>query len=224
MQSPSEIALAPPENVLAPLRQQGNELVERAKAVKITDSASYEAAVAELRRDVNLKRAIQEAFKDPKKKADEAHSAICKLEKTLLGPPTDAETLIKREVGRWEDAERRRRMQEEARIADELRKREEDERLRQAETLSDAGHKEEAEALISQPVVAPVVEIQHERPAGISTRGKWTFKILDESKIDRRFLMPDEKKIRQTVTALGPDAVDVVGGIEVLKDTIVAVR
>ena len=40
----------------------------------------------------------------------------------------------------------------------------------------------------------------------------------------RGLLMPDEKKIRQVVTALGPDAVEVVGGIEVLRDTIVAVR
>ena len=206
------------------LRAQGTELVERAKAVKIADPDSYETAVGELRRVVNLKRAIQSAFERPKKLAFEAHRAITKLEGELLAFPVGAEAVIKREIGRWEDVERRRREQEQARISEDLRRREEDERLEQAEALSDAGHQEAAEALLDQPIVAPVVEIRHEKPAGISTRRPWTFRILDESKIDRRFLMPDEKKIRQVVAALGPDAVEVVGGIEVLRDTIVAVR
>jgi hypothetical protein len=221
MQSPSEIQ-APAE--VPALREQGAELVTRAQAVKIVDAGTYESAAVELRRVVNLRKSITAAFEKPKALAFAAHRAITKLETELLALPTSAERIIKGEVGRWEDAERRRRMQREAEIAADLKKKEEDERLRQAEALSDAGHKEEAEHLLEQPIVAPVVEIQHEKPTGISTRGKWTFVILDESKIDRRFLTPDLKKIGQMVTAMGPDAVDVVGGIEVKKDTIVAVR
>jgi hypothetical protein len=225
MQSPSETALAPLDTVrLAPLRQQGAELVERAKAVKITDAASYEAVAGDLRRVVNYRRMIEKLFEKPKKHAFQAHRSITQLEAEFLALGTSAERIYKVEIGRWEDEERRRREQEQARISEDLRRREEDDRLRQAEALSDAGHQEEAEALLEQPIIAPVVEIQHEKPAGISTRGKWSFRILDEAKIDRRFLTPDLTKIRQTVTALGPDAVEVVGGIEVLRDTIVAVR
>ena len=223
-QSPEQaiLTLVPPNTEA--LRLQGSELVSRAQAIKITDAVSYTAAVEELRRDVALRRSIEEAFRPPKQFQDRAHKALCKLENDLLAFPKEGERIIKAEVGRWEDEERRRRDQEQARISAELLKLEEDERLEQAEALSDAGHQEAAEALLDQPIVAPVVEIRHEKPAGISTRGKWTFRILDEKAIARAYLTPDEKKIRQVVTALGPDAVEVVGGIEVLRDTIVAVR
>ena len=221
MQSPSE-SLVPAE--VPALRAEGEKRVELAKQIKIVGPESYEGAVDELRRVVNLKKQIVAAFERPKKLAFEAHRAITKLEGDLLTFPVGAEAVIKREIGRWEDVERRRREQEQARISEDLRRREEDERLEQAEALSDAGHQEAAEALLDQPIVAPVVEIRHEKPAGISTRGKWTWRALDDSKINRPFLMRDDKKINQTVAAMGPDAVEVVGGIEVLRDTIVAVR
>jgi len=226
---PQSLEVQAPAEVPA-LRQQGTELVTRAQAVKITDPASYESAAGELRRVVNLRKAITLAFEGtdahpgPKKLAHRTWRAISDLFNELLAQPERAESIIKQEVGRWEIEERRRREQEQNRIAADLKKGEEDERLRKAEALSEAGHKEEAEHLLEQPIVGTVVEIPHERPAGISTRSKWTFQILDESKIDRRFLTPDLKKIRQTVTAMGPDAVEVVGGIEVLQDSIVAVR
>jgi len=207
------------------LRAQMGGLVARARALVVNDPVSRKVASADLRRAVDLKRAIENAFREPKAKADAAHKSICKLEKELLAEPAEAERILKKEkIGPYDIAEEERVQREEARIAAELKRGEEDERLAKAEALSDAGHKEEAEHLLEQPIVAPVVRIEREKSDGESLRRPWTFRILDESKIDRRFLMPDEKKIRQTVAAMGPDAVEVVGGIEVLRDTIVAVR
>jgi hypothetical protein len=60
--------------------------------------------------------------------------------------------------------------------------------------------------------------------AGISTRKSFTYRIVDASKIDRRFLIPDEVSIRKLVRAMGPDAAAIVGGIEVIEERIVSAR
>lgn len=73
-------------------------------------------------------------------------------------------------------------------------------------------------------VIANVVQTMAPRIAGTSFRERWSYRIIDASKINVQFFMPDEDRINDVVTAMGKDAESVVGGIEVFTVTSVASR
>lgn len=207
------------------LRTRASALVQEANTVSvIQNNVDDQAAGAFLVRVAGLRKSIVAAFEEPKRKAFETHRAISKLEGDLLMYPLEAERTVKAAISEYRVAEERHRREEQARIAQDLKRKEEDRVIAEAETLQATGHQEEAEALLAMPVVAPLVELEKPKVEGVSTRRVWTWRTVDAQAIKREFLMIDEKKIGQLVRALGPDAVKVVGGIEVLEDRIVAVR
>lgn len=206
------------------LKQEAVSVVARASGVTITSHEEYERTGAELVRVACLRKQIVDWFKDMKERAFQAHRAICKRETELLQYAVEAERIIKGAIGIYLAAEEKRRREEQARISAELKRQEEDRLMAEAETLAASGNTAEAEALLGTPVCAPVVELAAPHAAGVSTRRRWGYRVIDEKAIKREFLTPDEKKIRQTVTALGPDAAKLVGGIEVLEERTVAVR
>jgi hypothetical protein len=206
------------------LRGEANSLLERNRSVVIHDDADYDVVCRELVRVASLRKSITAAFADAKRRAYEAHKAIAKLEADLLAIPGQVESLIKRAIGTYQAEAERKRREEQARLSEIAKRDEEDRRIADAEQLSAAGHHAEADALLSEPILAPVVHIDAPKADGVSMRRKWTFRIVDLAAIKADFLIPDEKKIRQLVTALGPDAVKVVGGIVVEEEQIVAVR
>lgn len=210
---------------VAPLEAETANIVLRAKSYTVASVDDDEVASAELVRIAGLVRAIKKAFDDPKRKADLAHKAICRLEAQLLAGPAQAESIIKNAIGTWRMAEARRQREEQLRREAEAKRQEEDRRLAEAQHLSDAGRKDEAEALLSEPIMVPTLAAP--KPVatpGVGTRTKWKFEIVAPELVKRQFLVPDEAAIRRTVTALGPEAEKLVGGIRVTEDVIVAVR
>lgn len=221
MQQQPEV-VPPPE--AAELKGQALTLIDRARQITITNQPEYEVACAELVRVANVKRGIVTAFAEPKAKAFAAHRAISKLENDLLAFPTEAERLYKGAIARYQSEQARIRREEQARIEQELRAKAEEDRLAEALALEAGGQPELAERALERPVFAPVIEIAAPSAPGVTTRKHFSFRIVDPSKINRDFLVPDETKIRKTVNALGLDAIGLIGGIEVVEDSIVAVR
>jgi hypothetical protein len=120
-----------------------------------------------------------------------------------------------------------------------------DQKRREADEAAAAGRQAEAEKLLSQAakveekaadkaelfqsraasVVAPVVQAETVRVSGSSFRTVWEFEIVDVSKINAQFLMPDAVKIGKIVDSLKLDAVAVVGeGIKVTSRKTLASR
>lgn len=60
-------------------------------------------------------------------------------------------------------------------------------------------------------VVAPIIQRAPPKVAGLSFRDTWKFEIVDASKINSTFMMPDEQKIRKQVAALKGDAAAIIG-------------
>jgi hypothetical protein len=211
---------------IVPLQASSSALVLRAKSTPVVSAETYTAAGEVLRSIAGLRKAIVAAFEEPKKKAFDAHRSISKLESDLLAGPAEAERILKRSMGDFQIADGRRRREEELRLQAEDKKRQEDALLAEAERFENAGEHDAAEQLVSTPVVAPVIKIDAPRAEGISGRRKFTFRILDASKLDRKFLIPNETAIRQLVNSLGLDAVSVLGegSVEILEDRIVSVR
>lgn len=215
--------IKPPETTA--LRQEALVLVKEAEGITIATDQEYQRAGSYLVRIATVRKNIVAAFKDAKEKAFAAHRAITKLEADLLAQPAKAEQIVKAAIGRYQQEQEKKRREEQPRLQAQLQREQEDRRLAEAEALAQTGHQVEAEALLDAPILAPVVEIERPTAAGVSTRKAFKFRVLDVTKINPDFLIPDETKIRKTVNALGADAVKVVGaGIEVYEDRIVAVR
>lgn len=94
-----------------------------------------------------------------------------------------------------------------------------------AERIAEQGQAKADELTAQAAAVVPVVIPQAEtRVPGKSKRTMWKFKVADPAKVDRRFLMIDEKKIDGVVKALKKDAVEVVGGIEVWEEDDLSIK
>lgn len=156
-------------------------------------TAEEYAAEAERLKGIKLfQRRVTEFFSPLKKKASEAHRALCDAENKALKPAQDDEAAIKRALGTYDAEQDRIRHEEERRLREEARQREETRRLEEAAALEreaaatgDEELREEAAALIAAPVEAPVVTIQPTTPkvAGIVRREVWKADVTDLAKL-----------------------------------------
>ena len=104
----------------------------------------------------------------------------------------------------WEDAQEAKRLAEENRLAAEAKAQAEAEALDAAVQAEASGAHAEAAEILEAPVIVPVVVLPKQTPkvAGHTVRTIPRFKIVDESKLPRQFLAPDEKKIGGVVRSL----------------------
>lgn len=198
------------------MEKQGGELMRRAQALEIVDTASYEAGaafVADIKMIFNrieLEFDGTAAEPGPVKKANAAWKSLVALRDKMLKPFADAETLVKGRMGQyqWEQNEKRRKEAEQAEAA--ARKLAEDERLNQAEAAERSGDKAAAEALLDAPIVpvaaAPVTTPEAPKVKGTSYREDWDFQITNPNILPRQYLKPDLEAIRKVVKALGRNA------------------
>ena len=229
-------------------------LPEQARALVIDSHEHFEVAGAFLVQIKQRRQAIADRLTPGKKLAYAAYQEWLGLEREADAPCAEAERITKAGMATYQaDQERARRIAEDAAAAERRRLEiaaqalvDEERRAAEAaaelardtaaEAAMDAGDLDAAEAILEAPLEpvlvappAPILPLPVEAPpiakaAGVSFRQKWSYRIVDPARIDRRWLEPDEKKIRQTVTALGADAALTIGGIEVFAETIVSAR
>jgi hypothetical protein len=176
--------------------------VEQARALTITTAAEYTAADVMCTGLKELEKEIITTFKEPKEKAWSAHKAIVAAEAKHLEPVQQARKIIKSKMSEWQEAEEKRRCEEEARLQAEANKLAEEQALKAAEEAQKAGDTAQAEAILAAPVSAPPLVLPSAAPkvkTVIQTR--WTFRIVDVKLIPREYLIPDTNKIGAVVRA-----------------------
>jgi len=176
---------------------ESNSLVKTCAEYAIVDQSTYADAGAYLTRIKTVKKRVDDLFDPAVKKAHAAHKELVALKKQFTGPLDNVEHKIKFGMQTWAQEQERIRREKEAEIRRQQEKADEERRLAEAEALEKAGKPEEAEAVLDQPaMVAPVV-LPNAQPKieGVSMREVWRFRIVDESKIPREFLIVDEKKL-----------------------------
>jgi hypothetical protein len=154
------VASATVVSINGELEAKALTLPEQAKAIVIVDQPSYELAAEKLLAVAAMRREIVDYHAPLKAKAHEAHKAICTAESGMLAPVTEAEATLKRAIGAYQ-MEQRRIQEERDRAAWE-----ESERLR-LEALeasieaaeAEGASVEEVQAIINQPMVAPVARV-----------------------------------------------------------------
>lgn len=207
-------------------RTAAEQFLATAQATAITNAQQNEAAGAYLK-EIKAKakeiEAVRVSFVKP---LNDQVKVINDWFKRPLDILSQAEAAVKRVMLAWDQAERKRVAEEEARLREEARKREEAERAKLEKRASKAeasGKEEKAEELRQQaamvsvpaPVLAPPP-----RASGVQVRKSWDFEITDPALVPREYLEINEVKIRKVVLALKGDTS--IPGIRVFEKESVA--
>lgn len=186
-------------------------------AIVVTDQQSYAAAGEILREIATIKKGIKERFADPKKKASEAHKAICNLENELLAKVTERETEIRQKMTAFYEAEQKRI------AAEQERQRQEAEAMAAlAAEAEAAGDMETAAEAVAVAAVTESTVTAAPKAAGISMREVWRAKVVDPNKVPREYLIVDQSALDAIAKATKGKLN--IPGVEFVKDLVSSVR
>jgi hypothetical protein len=149
-------------NLSPEIESQALALPDQAKLITVTDNDSMERANA-FKLDIKaMIKEIDEWFKPLADKAFQSHRAITGKWKETKAPLEQADAHVTQQVKLYLADIRRKQEAEEARLREQASKEEEERRLREAEELEAEGRTEEAEEVLSEPIipVAPVVKVE----------------------------------------------------------------
>lgn len=180
---------APPDVVgqLAPV-------VKGAVAFEVTDMVRHAVALDCIKQLRAGEKRIAEHFEPTRKHLDAAKKELLAFRDGLVGPIAEARAIYDRKAAEYEAAERVKAEAEERRLQDLARKQEEDRKLYEAMEAEEAGDKAGAEAIINEPIEAPVVRVAPAvaKVEGVSTRTNWRAEIHDVKACLRHMLDHEE--------------------------------
>lgn len=188
------------------IQKHVDQVLAEMQHIEITDQSSYETAAEFLRKTKQTAKIVKDHFEPERKETYEAYKAVTDTIKMFTDKLNKAERTVKAAMGKWYNEQERKR-----REIEEQRRREEEERRLQS--AIDTGREEVLEK--------PIVTKKEEAPKvdGTYTVEVWKFEIIDKSKINPDYLIPDEKFIRQTVNAKKADARSILGpGVKVYSE------
>jgi len=106
-----------------------------------------------------------------------------------------------------------------AKVAEALRKKQQQELGKMARAAEKKGDTEQAEVLREQAAEMPLPFIDTGAQIiqeGFYVKERWVFEVTDPDKVPREFCSPDDKKIRAHVDAYGPTAT--IAGVQIKKE------
>lgn len=185
------------ENIIANQEELKQEVTVAAKVeITVVDQTTYAAANELIGRLQSIRKEVVARFADPKKKAAEAHKAVCELEKSFLAPVDEKIRLLKSSTTNWYAAEQRRIE------AEEERKRKDAEELAalaaEAESNGDTDTAAEAvaAAAIAQATVTAMPKV-----TGTSMREVWKAVVVDISQLPRKYMIVNQSMLDKMAQA-----------------------
>ena len=185
------------ENIIEKQEELKQEVMVAAQAeITVVDQVSYEAANDLIGRLQTIKKEVVARFADPKKKAAEAHRAVCELEKSFLAPVEEKIRLLKNSTTNWYAAEQRRI------AAEEERKRKEAEELAalsaEAEAAGDSATA--AEAVVEAAMAGATVTVMP-KVKGTAMREVWKAVVVDVAQVPREYMIVNQSMLDKIAQA-----------------------
>lgn len=201
--------------------ERAQRALDNARSVNIVTVEQYEAGAAELQAIKGKWREIDDARKEMKRPIDEAAKRVQAFFSKPLAFLEQAESIIKSKLVAYQNEQERLR-REEQRKAEEAARKERERLEAQAAKAAASGKVEKAEQIAERAaaVVAPVIQREAPKVAGIKTREVWQFEVTDPSAVPREYCSVDETKIRKVVGALKGDTK--IAGIRVYSENQIA--
>jgi Fe2+ transport system protein B len=197
-------------------------IVDQAKAVKVTDARTYEAAGHLYKSIGEMIKEVKDTFDPICDAANKAHKAATAKRAQYLDPLQDAYKSVKGLMSAWDQEQERLRLAEQRRLEEIARKEAEERALQEAiaaeeEAKRNGATQEEAEqeaaAIIDEPVYVPPVEVQKTVPKvqGIVYRETWSAECFDikalckgvaEGRVSPECVMPNMPVLNKLATGL----------------------
>ena len=152
--------------------EQGERSLEQVKVMAIKDQTTYEVAIAYTRVMKELKEQIVEYWKEPKKKAYDAHKAVTAKEKQMLDPVDRAEKLLRTKIGAYHAETEKKRREEEDRLREEAREQGMDDSL---------------------------VTVEKPETVGVSYRDQWVWSVCSFSAVPDEFKSINKSLVNRIV-------------------------
>lgn len=210
------------QHELQPVSEAAQRLLTTASQ-PIIDATGYTVAAKTLKAIKAKSKELDEREKAITRPINESLKAI----RDLFRAPKDllarAEAAFKGGMLTYQRAEEQKRI-EAQRVAEDLARKERERLAALAAKAEERGDAYKAEQFTERAavVVAPIVQTQAPKVAGISTRKYYRPEITDEALIPREYLMPDLVKISKVVRALGSDAN--IPGVRVVEEVSMSSR
>jgi len=204
--------------------KEAMDFATQAAALAVTNDDQYAEAGTVLKQIKALRKEIGNVFDPIIKKAHAAHKEAVARKRETDAPLVEADRTLRGRMGEYYQEQERKRREEEAANLAAARKAEEERQLRMAELAEANGETELAEEILAAdpaPVVA-VPSAPKPTAENVHTQQTWKFRITDEAKIPRKYLMIDTKKIGQIVRAMKSETD--IPGIEAYAESSVRVR
>jgi hypothetical protein len=201
-------------------------VVSQADQMTVSDADDYEMACSFLTLIATRKKQVGETFDPIVQKAHATHKEAIAQRDKFLSPLNLAEMNVKNKVTNWRVEEDRKRRAEEARLSAIAKKEADDRAAAEAAALEAAGDKELAAIVLQEAADAPqpviVAPPTVPKQAGIAKTVRWTFEVVDESKLPREFMEPSDLKIGAVVRS--QKALAKIPGVRVWSEESVSVR
>ena len=219
---------------IPPLEQRVPTVLEKAKAIAITDQHTYDEAAVLLRAVATLEREIVAYHKPLKEAANKAHRAVCEAEKGLLTPLTEARRIVSTAVAKWQDDQEKERRRQQALMEQTMRAAQEEQALEVAIEAEAGGAGEEVVEQVLASASAPVSVVAaptYTRAAGIASRETWSAKIVSLKQLVQAaarndallcYLLPNTVALNAQARALKTACN--IPGVQAVRDTGISVR
>lgn len=160
-------------------------IVALARAFEVNDLETNRQALEAVRRLRAGEKGIQDHFAKSIKDAHAAHKSILSAVAALTGPIAEARSIFDQKTARYESAERIKAQEEARRLQEEARRAEEERTLMDAINAEADGDNAAAEAILAEPVSAPVVIVapQIAKVAGLSEQTRWSAEVTDLARL-----------------------------------------
>lgn len=178
MHIPASIAVQSPDS--GQLNAQAEQFLSTARSLAVTDQATMAAAAKYLTENKGEQKRLETQRRDMVDPLNEVVKKINALYKPVTDMLTQAETIVKRAIGGYQQEQER--IAREAAAKAEADARKERERLAaQAEKLADKGKTEQAQAKLDQAAstVAVIPQTTAAKVSGISTGKVWKAEVTD---------------------------------------------
>ena len=185
------------ENIIEKQEEFKQEVMVAAKAdITVVDQATYAAANNLIARLQSVRKEVVARFADPKKKAAEAHKAVCELEKSFLAPVDEKIRLLKTSTTNWYTAEQRRIE------AEAERKRKEAEELAALSAEAEAqGDADTAAEAVAAAALAEATVTAMPKCTGTSMREVWKAVVVDVSQLPRQYMIVNQSMLDKMAQA-----------------------
>lgn len=188
---------------------------DEAKTIKVKSVLTYKSAGEFAVACKEMEKTIGELYDPHVANAHKTHKDLTTARKRLLDPLVEARRIVEQSMSAWDQAQRQLAQAK----ADEDARKEREQEIADAKKSRD---KELVKELQAAPLVTETVTRVVPKIEGVSSKAVVSFKVVDEKKVPRQFLMVNEAAIKAYIKLHGMNAV--ITGVEVFEETKTQIR